>query len=196
VHFRLVCVQAWLAVSEHLARAFNVDRHLSRFFEHPRELRALQARTGTLVSGSDALQFFERKRWPGADLDLYAHPFEWKDVGRWLIDHAGYTFQPNSVQVPTFEEAVNENTLPLTGGNGDAEELPDDDIEAFHFQHRYRIAGVKAVFSFLKPDHKQPGGPPLKVQVIAAKVSPLQCILSFHTSAWPRPAHPRAQRTS
>jgi hypothetical protein len=133
VHFRLVCVQAWLAVSEHLARAFNVDRHLSRFFEHPREFRALQARTGTLVSGSDALQFFERKRWPGADLDMYTHPCEDKAVGRWLIDHAGYTFQPNSVQPATFEDALNDPySAPLLEGNNDTEELPDDDIEAFH----------------------------------------------------------------
>jgi hypothetical protein len=184
VQFRLVCVQAQRAVSEHLARAFNVDRHLSRFFERPREFRALQARTGTLVSGSDALQFFERKRWPGADLDLYAHPFEREAVGRWLIDHAGYTFQPNSVQAATFEEAVNETyALPLLNLDGDTAELPDDDVEAFHVQHRYRIAGVIAVFSFVRPDHSQPGGPPLKVQVIAAKRSPLQCILSFHTSA-------------
>lgn len=43
--------------------AFDINRCLSRFFTSPSAFRSLQARTGTLISGSIALQFLDRVRY-------------------------------------------------------------------------------------------------------------------------------------
>jgi hypothetical protein len=71
VRFQRICRQAQSAVKDYLARAFNIDRHLSRFFDNPKAFRKLQAETATAISGSSALQFFQRTFYPESDLDLY-----------------------------------------------------------------------------------------------------------------------------
>ncbi|KAK0187640.1 hypothetical protein F5146DRAFT_1059889 [Armillaria mellea] len=55
------------------------------------EFRLIQAKTGTLVSGSTALQFLERTTYPGSDLDIYT-PFRYgREVGEFLLK-IGYQF--------------------------------------------------------------------------------------------------------
>lgn len=71
-------------------RAFNINRHLSPFFTNPISFRNLQRRTGTIISGSNALQFFDRTHFNGADLDLYVHPGHAGEVCDWLRESAGY----------------------------------------------------------------------------------------------------------
>ncbi|KAJ7030974.1 hypothetical protein C8F04DRAFT_1263250 [Mycena alexandri] len=56
--------------------SFSLPRLLSPFFGHATEVdrfRRMQLQSGTLISGSIALQFFNRLKWPGSDLDLYGH---------------------------------------------------------------------------------------------------------------------------
>ncbi|KAF8184150.1 hypothetical protein K438DRAFT_1487164, partial [Mycena galopus ATCC 62051] len=51
---------------------FDADRLLFPFFgAKARDFREIQAHTGTIISGSMALQFFNRLTWPNSDLDLY-----------------------------------------------------------------------------------------------------------------------------
>ena len=57
---------------------------LSRYFHHPETFRHLQATTGTVISGSSALQFFDRSYYAKSDLDLYV-PLAWRaKVGQYL----------------------------------------------------------------------------------------------------------------
>ena len=59
-------------------RAFKVECILSKFFSYRQiqEFKDMQERTGTVISGSAALQFFHRVVWPATDLDLYVQaPF-------------------------------------------------------------------------------------------------------------------------
>ncbi|EIN14245.1 hypothetical protein PUNSTDRAFT_56791 [Punctularia strigosozonata HHB-11173 SS5] len=164
------------AVRDYAARAFNIDRHLSRFFDDTRAFRALQAQTATVISGSVALQFFLRTVYPESDLDLYVHPSKAKVIGEWLLSAQGYRFVPNSVQPPTFEEASDERhpfygMLPMSAGSDDE---PNAAAERFHAEN-YRLTGVKAVFSFEKRSPRTRDI--LRVQVVAAKSCPLECIL-------------------
>ncbi|KAF8555426.1 hypothetical protein OG21DRAFT_1393608, partial [Imleria badia] len=62
IRFALTCRAAYLAVAEFKTRAFNINRHLSRYFTDPIVFRCLQARTNSLVSGSNTLQFLDRPR--------------------------------------------------------------------------------------------------------------------------------------
>ncbi|KAI8989854.1 hypothetical protein BD414DRAFT_570777 [Trametes punicea] len=195
------------AVAAYTRLAFDVDRLLSRFFpsgaapcssicaappphEHSqahdraRAFRSLQARTGTLVSGSCALQLFDRTVYPESDLDLYVHMRHRREVGRWLI-REGYEFAPTPYQDSRFE------------------------IEVVHGMSRcadgiYRMPGVAGILTFKKgvsTATKQPAietedtelgaqvdieqreeENELKVQIIVAKNTPMEVILGFHST--------------
>ncbi|EIW61531.1 uncharacterized protein TRAVEDRAFT_27113 [Trametes versicolor FP-101664 SS1] len=142
----------------------------------------MQARTGTLVSGSSALQFFDRTLYPESDLDLYVHARHRREVGRWLVEE-GYAFAPTEHQDPRFEvEVVHGMTT------------REDGI--------YSMPGVAAILTFTKPaprlgaqrvvaeeseeelevqlEEREPR--PLKVQIIVAKNTPMEAILAFHST--------------
>ncbi|TBU53566.1 hypothetical protein BD310DRAFT_937845 [Dichomitus squalens] len=205
------CRTAHASVQSYIGVAFNVDRLLSRFFpsaspgcsatcphdhthteEHvrARAFRSLQAATGTLISGSTALQFFDRTFWPESDLDLYVHARHRREVGRWLIAE-GYRFKPTRFQ-DLFEVEIMECLAKRPDGI-------------------YSMPGVLAVFTFVKPlpglgtPRRTPTPEPveegevislpdssdteedeepkeLKVQVIVTKNTPMECILGFHST--------------
>ena len=62
------------ATQDFASRAYNVNRRLLRFVKDPVTFRSLMARTRMVISGSFALQFFDRTFYPESDLDLYLHP--------------------------------------------------------------------------------------------------------------------------
>ncbi|TFY70235.1 hypothetical protein EVG20_g2782 [Dentipellis fragilis] len=65
------CRRIYAHVKSYLRVAYDINRHLSSFFPDPAAFRSIQARTTTLIAGSNALQLFERTIYPNADLDLY-----------------------------------------------------------------------------------------------------------------------------
>lgn len=163
------CQPCFAAVQSYIPRAYNINRHLSRFFQDPLAFRSLQARTGTVVSGSNALQFFDRSFYPESDLDIYIPPRYKVEVGEWLLS-VGYKFVPNTQQKPTFEEAVND------------QDTDDDGYE--EGSGPYSMKGVSRVFTFTKPSHVDPSQE-LKVQAIVASLTPMEIILLFHSSTYP-----------
>jgi hypothetical protein len=175
VRFARLCRLARIAISLFFERAFNVNRHLLRFVSNPISFRSLQARTGTLISGSNALQFLDRTFYPESDLDLYTHPGHSKEVGLWLIQE-GYTFLPGEEQSPDFNE------LDWSSWNPWDITWPRTDInwDDMHVQN-YRIPGLEDIYQFEKPSPSD--GQTLRVQIIAAEHTPLQCILGFHSSS-------------
>jgi len=74
---------------------WNVDTLLKRFVEHPKELRAQIGKHNALISGSFALQFFERPtRWEAADINIYVERGnDATCLSRYLIEQEGYTIQ-------------------------------------------------------------------------------------------------------
>ena len=76
-----------------MRRAFSIDKLLSPYFT-PTEVtqfRELQSQTGTLISGSTALQLFDRVTYSESDLDLYVeHRFS-RALAEWLLE-IGYTY--------------------------------------------------------------------------------------------------------
>jgi hypothetical protein len=168
VYFALTCRLAQRAVARYRSFVFNINCRLSRFFSDPLAFRSLQAETYTLISGSFALQFFDRSDYPEADLDLYTHPGFSRSVGKWLI-HEGYEFQPTPTQDASFEVADKSNwrgTQPPYGATESSE------------WEGYQWNGVWEVYSFQKKDGEQL----LKVQIIASSMSPFETIMNFHSS--------------
>ena len=50
---------------------WNIDRDLRRFAKDPRRLREQLGQHNALISGSFALQFFERVTWEKSDLNIF-----------------------------------------------------------------------------------------------------------------------------
>ena len=153
------CREFHISVKDYMARRFNITTHLSRFFKDPTSFRYLQATTGTVISGSNALQFFDRTLYSKSDLDLDV-PFTWRaNVGHYLLAE-GYSFVPGSIRSSSFinagfqKRAVTNNGL---YGN---------------------LKGIAAVFTFEK---RSSDGKELQVQIFVAVRSPMEVILRFHS---------------
>lgn len=148
------------SVKSYMRRAFNVDRLLSRYFKNPIAFRYLQACTGALISGSTALQLFDRSFYPESDLDVYV-PTPWAlRAGHFLLDE-GYSFTPSTFQNANFEHAV---SVPQV-------------MDAAARYDTFR--GIAGVFTFEK---EQSDGGKVRVQIMVAVRSPIEVILGFHSS--------------
>ncbi|KAA1474460.1 hypothetical protein DENSPDRAFT_841051 [Dentipellis sp. KUC8613] len=193
------CKRGLAAARSYLPRAFDIHQHLARFFTCPPAFRALQARTGLLVSGSSALQFLDRTFYPNSDFDAYVSIEHVREVARWL-EADGYAFAPKERQRRDVDSAVDE-----------AEETRAMMEDAGLQPGIYSMRGVIAVFDFVKPtaahteadeianadldsnsdsnsdsDSDSESTPllnMLKVQIIAALDCAIEPILNFHCSA-------------
>lgn len=167
VWLALTCRATYFAVADFKTRAFNVNRHFSRYFTDPIAFRSLQAKTNTLVSGSDVLQFLDRTFYPDSDLDVYTHPGHSFEVAQFLVEAQGYEFAPHGEQEEEWREAIQDNW---------------DGTQPRMFRgrtERYPLQGINAVWTFKKTGIKQET---LKVQIIEASSSPVEAILEFHSS--------------
>ena len=149
----------------------------------------MQARTGTLVSGSFALQFFDRGFYEGSDLDLYC-TYRAGDhgLGRWLLAE-GYTFVPFRGQKATFLEVLEED-------EDDSEvENAAEDVRAppplHHVYDEKEDRGIKTVCTFHKLNKKT--GEVLQVQIIFTMDSPMEVIMGFHSSTFNHSVLPTMQ---
>jgi hypothetical protein len=161
--FGKTCKTARALVHDWTMRTFDINRHLSRFFADPRAFRALQARTGTLISGSNALQFLDRIVYEDADLDLYlSRGFE-LDVGRHL-EREGYVFTSSKTLDESFADAVDASI--------------DEDYEEEYWTGE--DAPAHRVYTFLCPTTMS--RPSRKIQLIVSEGTPIGSILGFHSS--------------
>ncbi|KAJ7678347.1 hypothetical protein B0H17DRAFT_1235975 [Mycena rosella] len=133
---------------------FNLIRLLISFFGDALEVarfQRMQARSATLISGSTALQFFNRLTYPGSDLDLYAHGPAAEFPVRFLLSN-GYTFDPRKSQ--------------------DADALAQLPASVRDKGPSYLGRGIADVLDFHKGSKK--------IQLIIAESTPMETILSFH----------------
>ncbi|KAK7678738.1 hypothetical protein QCA50_018320 [Cerrena zonata] len=153
------CSRVRAAVMDYMSYNFSVDRLLSRYFSHPITFRYIQARSATIISGSTALQFFDRTFYPESDLDLYI-PMAWRErLGCYLLNE-GYTFSPSPKQHPTFHIAVSDREVLSSRGR---------------YGHLKAIAGV---FNFTKLTALGQ----LRIQMMVAVRSTLEVILNYHST--------------
>ncbi|KDQ52179.1 hypothetical protein JAAARDRAFT_139328 [Jaapia argillacea MUCL 33604] len=156
-YFSQTCKLARRIVTLYMKNAWNINRVLQKFFTDPLTFRSLQARTSTLISGSTALQFFDRTTYPDSDLDLYVYK-EWtEEICRWLI-RVGYVYTPKFDQDEDVLVAANVKISTV---------------------RLYKMRGVYNILDFFKP---RMGKPDLKIQVITAERTPMQIILHFHST--------------
>lgn len=158
------CRTLYQVIQDYFTLAYNINEHLRPFFDDPIGFRSLQARTGALISGSNALQFFAQVRYEESDLDIYVKSSKVLEVGNWLMNSAGYRFEPNgtaSNQAPgtTFVQAV----------------LDEDNDWEYAHDH------PEGVYTFYKVALWPEAGL-RKVQVVSAIDTPMALILKFYSS--------------
>lgn len=80
-----------------LKRQWDVDAGLRRFVDDPLQLRSQLRKHSAIISGSFALQFFERVVWEDSDLDIYARA-DLAAIGlaEYLCEAEGYSLQLTS----------------------------------------------------------------------------------------------------
>lgn len=154
------CQAAYVASKDYSRRAFNINRHLSGFLSKPLLFRSLQARTGTLIAGSNALQFLDRIVYDEADMDMYVHPGHAREVMDYIVESEGYEFKPHSKQPEDYRIIV------------------ADQSNYTQMRQDYPIKGVRSVLSLEK--HGSDGW--RKIQVIECTSSPFDTIINFHSS--------------
>ncbi|KAJ6456587.1 hypothetical protein C8R47DRAFT_1165090 [Mycena vitilis] len=135
---------------------FSVPHLLAPFFGDAVEVqrfRSIQAMTDTVISGSIVLQFMNRLRWPGSDLDIYIHR-TCPAIPVGFIVENGYTFDPR--------ESQNKDVfVQLTAA---VKDKPPS----------YLGRGIADVLDFHKGEKK--------IQIIIAESTPMEIIISFHST--------------
>ncbi|KAK0187090.1 hypothetical protein F5146DRAFT_1004049 [Armillaria mellea] len=160
--------EAYRSITSFRKRAYTLNKYLLSYFaeEQITQFRVLQKEFGILISGSTAIQFFEREEYENSDLDLYVNYRQSYAVKTFLLK-AGYHFRPRSTQEQTFEanaDHIAEILHPFVPTPIHSDDYSDE------------IAGTVAeVFDFYNITDK-------KIQLIASKYSPVDAILQFHST--------------
>ncbi|KAJ3873080.1 hypothetical protein F5051DRAFT_338263, partial [Lentinula edodes] len=154
------CKQSRIDVTKYKERVFSIQHAYRNFFsvEEIAEFQMLQQSIGLLVSGSIALEFFNREAYDG-DLDAFCNVQHCKVAGEWLMSH-GYLYQCKEGQAVEFIDSFAETSITSTTIDADPEE--------------YRSNTVAAVWDFVRSSSK--------IQLIATCDAPLECIFSFHST--------------
>ncbi|PIL33118.1 hypothetical protein GSI_04567 [Ganoderma sinense ZZ0214-1] len=95
----------FFAVEAYASRKWNINTHLRRWFHDvPDFLRKLTA-CDAVVSGSEAVSFFDRHSFHGHDLDIYVPLHGLLPLGRYLKFY-GFAYQATSRSHPLFDAAA------------------------------------------------------------------------------------------
>ncbi|KAJ7591811.1 hypothetical protein C8J56DRAFT_931784 [Mycena floridula] len=149
-------------------RAYNIHRRLSRYFKSAGDIdkfRWLRAKTGLIISGSTALQFFDRTLYEESDMDLYVQDSFCREVSHFLVA-TGYEFVPRDYQGlgKTLDQVINGR---MDKKIDTAEPLGDEyDDDVTH--------GIARVFDFHLGERK--------IQLITAVKTPFDVIFRYHST--------------
>lgn len=177
IRMALVSRAAHSAIKEFERRAYT-NKRLAYYFDDPLSFRSLMARTHMVISGSFALQFFDRSFYPNSDLDLYIQPdMSIEVVGSYLLNE-GYLFKPTPWQSSYYASEIKctlfSNTPPREFTYRQISTTEEANL-------LYSLKSVCAVYSFERSVGDAEADV-RKVQVVVARSSPIETILTFHSS--------------
>ncbi|KAF7335577.1 DUF607-domain-containing protein [Mycena venus] len=135
---------------------FDLHRLLLPFFGDATEVerfRLMQSLTDTLISGSTALQYFNRVTYRDSDLDIYVYRLTARMAVDFIVTN-GYTFDPRKSQKKNVVEQLS--------------------VSISDRPPSYLGRGIADVLDFHKGNKK--------IQVIVAESTPMETILSFHST--------------
>ncbi|KAI0032356.1 hypothetical protein K488DRAFT_50135, partial [Vararia minispora EC-137] len=141
-------------VKEYYARVMGIQRILRPVFDSPESFRIMQSETGTLVSGSAALQLFERTTYQNSDLDMYV---EYRHAQRVVVflQKNDYVFKSRGRQDASSVTTVSDSAMDTVFGRCLGRRIAD-------------------VLDFVRGEKK--------VQLVVAKKASLDIILFYHST--------------
>ena len=148
-------------VTETLPLLYNIRHQLQKYFRNVDGFRRLQSNTGSIISGSFALQFFLRCSWADTGLDLFVTHGAVLKVAKWLTRN-DYQFVP-----------------PKSGASGDGYQEVFEAIE-----DTLEDDGYAGKLDFVRTVGNDKEKKKLAVQLFVVYGSPMQAILNFHSSTW------------
>ncbi|KAF9072632.1 hypothetical protein BDP27DRAFT_1261411, partial [Rhodocollybia butyracea] len=171
LYYSLINRECYETVSSFNRRAFQIEKVLLRYFNQSEidQFRMIQYDTGTLISGSTALQFFDLTVYEDSDLDLYVDIRYCSSLAKFLL-RIGYKFQPFKHQKLKFDEALAETI----SDDVDLQVRRSEDQEWQESFEEYGSCGIATVFNFVR------GG--RMVQVIVSEKCAMDVILTFHST--------------
>lgn len=161
------CKASRNVVNAYIRRQFQVHKLLARYFSDPEipEFRLLQFNTGMVISGSAALQFFNRTVYEESDLDLYVEHRYRKSIAIWLRQ-IGYKYTPHAKStLATLDDAL------LSEG-------PEGAQTGIKITDGWDKEFYEAILVLTFEKHR----PYRKVQVITSILHPISKVLRFHSS--------------
>lgn len=181
VRLSRTCHMIHEAVTRFCQRAYNINRHLSRYFPDPLSFRSLQARTGLIISGSSALQFLDRSFYPESDLDIYCHPGHVYEVLEWM-ESFWYRFEPHKYQDASWRSQVSADW------DGTVSRIRVlDPLHYLHEEDRVRstrYSNIAEVYNFKRFMIIDEELVALQVQVIETINNPIDTIMKYHSSVF------------
>ena len=157
------------SVTSYVRRAFQLEHVLGSYFTSPQilEFRRLQFETGMFISGSTALQFFDRTVYPDSDLDLYVERRYHVPIALWL-ESIGYIYSPPEGSTPQS------NTFTLAQAlRVNAHHMPQMSLTS-------EYAGASFIYNFQKSH------PSRRIQLMLSQSDrpPIEMLLNFHSSGF------------
>ncbi|KAA8575381.1 hypothetical protein EYC84_004550 [Monilinia fructicola] len=134
---------------------WNVNRQLTRFVNDPVNFRSKLAKHDALISGSFALQFFERRFWHDSDLDIYvdgSNELRSPDpIGEYLVEREGYKLRSAKTE-------------------------QEEESDSLMYGHVNRIEHILQIKTYhrRRPGKKMPN----QIQIIYTMNTPLQAIVA------------------
>lgn len=179
LRLRHLSVQLRTVVDVYIMCRWSAKSFFHWWFQNPTGFRCMLRDTGSVVSGSQALAFFDRTRRSASNLDVVV-PSEWiDDFGAWLIVQENYTFESITLASTTrtadeFQESGNDPNIwtpfllnPIESNGESQSHHSQNSHERCIFTKRVVIEGR---------------GVDRKVQLITADHGVIDKILSFHSS--------------
>ncbi|EEB93766.1 hypothetical protein MPER_07538, partial [Moniliophthora perniciosa FA553] len=161
------CIFLRWFVKRYLRRTYRLERVLLPYFSHEDifRFRALQCHIGFIISGSTALSFFTGEDIPGSDLDLYVDRDYAGILVHFLLE-CQCTF--NSPPYHVESDRTDDPWWTLATGRSL--------FAALSANPRISYAGefIDTVLNFTTPGRK-------KMQVVVARNSAIDVVLSFHS---------------
>jgi len=138
---------------------WNILHLLKPWFKEPRQFLYLLHECEALISGSQVVQFFEREKFLGSDMDIYTSIGSVTKMSNWLQTEGYiYTGSYGTYDSEPYTHSIDRLSQPGAKGNISVEK------------------SILAVYNFSKDG--------LRLQIIAISVHPVEHILfEFHSSA-------------
>lgn len=147
-------------------RAYNLKKTMGRFMsgDEVDRFQLLQSETGTVISGSVALQYLGRYDFTASDLDIYTEHRYAEQVCDFLVG-LGYHYQPRTNQHLSF-------TAQLT-----RDEVQGAHLGGFMMPGAYSSNSMCGAYNFVKPNNDD-----VVIQLITARIAVMDIILDFHST--------------